>query len=64
MLTGVLFGNITYLGSLANFCDFYRLVCLKDPITYTCIGVKLLHHYLLRVEKKGKYLFRVSNPTA
>ena len=49
---------------IAKFCDlfFCKLLCLKDPINYTCLGVKLLHDYLFRVEKK--YLFGVSNPTA
>ena len=50
---------------------FHRLVCLKDSINYTCLGVKLLHHYLFRVEKRKNtclgcqipllYLFRDSN---
>ena len=51
---------------------FYRLLCLKDPINYTCLGAKSLHDYLFRVEKKRKntclgcqipllYLFRGTN---
>ena len=50
------FLNTTYLGSFAIYCFviFYRLLCLKDPINYTCLGAKLLHDYLLRVEKRGK----------
>ena len=42
-------------GSFAKFCDvFLELLCLKDPLNCTCLGVKLLHHYLFRVLKKKK----------
>ena len=41
---------------LPSFMIFFRLLCLKDPINHTWLGVKLLHDYLFRVEKERKYL--------
>ena len=43
-----------------------ELICLKDAVNCTGLGVglRLLHHYLFRVFKKEKSLFRVSNSTA
>ena len=47
---------------LPNFVlFFFRILCLKDPLNSTCLGVKFLHHYLLMVEKNDKYLLKVSN---
>ena len=36
-------------GVLPRFVMFLELLCLKDPLNCTCLGVKLLHHYLFRV---------------
>ena len=41
---------------LPSFVIFYRLWFIKDPINCTCLGVKLLHDYLFRVEKGKKIL--------
>ena len=46
---------------------FYNFVferLSKRLVNCTCLGVKLLHHYLFRVEKGKEYLFRVSNTIA
>ena len=71
------FGDVTFLGGFSCkicvkgdfFLEILRMVVLpsfvifllKDPLNLTCLGVRLLHHYLFRVKKK--YFFRVLNPT-
>ena len=41
------------LCSFAKFVMFIlKLLCLKDRVNSTCLGVKLLLHYLFRVEKR------------
>ena len=48
----MIFRNLSYLSSFAKFCDSFvlRILCLKDLLNCTCLGVKLVHHYLFRVE--------------
>ena len=41
---------------LPSFVIFHRLLCLKDPINHTCLGVKLLHDYLFKIEKREKII--------
>ena len=59
-------------GSLAKFCDFLQFFVFKSSNSCTCLGAKLLHNYLFRVEKRKKntclgcqipllYLFRDTN---